>query len=858
MLVAVAAMTSVSCHKEENAPVNDLKSATITLNADVSDTKTYIEENAILWGVGEYVHLYYNDGEPHFVKSNEESADLWDGDGSALFSFDITYTEGVNQYDLGGVYPASSVVDNNTNVEAFKVALPAIQNASASSYDPKAFIMVMKPETVENFDSEAYEASFRRAAALNKIVLSGVKENITSVVVSVPEGKYLAGRRYFNLKTGESGEVYNSQSNTITVNAEYTGETINVWFTSWGIDLQQDDKLTVKMISATKSYTRTITVREEGIKFAEGCLNILPINMAEAEEETLTQLTGEYLISAMPASWMLMSGSNSGSYFNRVESGVTSKAAEVSSADFYSVEGIENCVWIISEVEGGYAVQNKSTGKYLAAWDSGNSAKVSDSAIAFSVSINDDKSGTIIDLEATDRSLQYNSGSPRFAFYTTKQQSLYFIPWAEDPTPRISVSENAVEVEADATSVEFTYALHNVTGTLDVTVANGATMSNVIASANNGTVTVEFDANTEGVAKSATLVLSIDGAEDVEVVLTQKKWVDPDVIEKLTVAEFRELEDGTTVYELTGTITGIYQAYNSTYNNISFYLKDDSSDDSIVIYRMSCEGIEYGKVAVGNVITVQGPKGSYNGAAQMAEGGKCISIVEATAAPEISFEDNVVTITAVEGATIYYTLDGTTPSNSSSEYTSAIELTQTATVKAIAVLAGQPQSAVAELLCKVSTGDTVPVEYVLLFGAAYNSGKISSYTSTWSVTHNGFKCNMANWNNNNNQWSYVKAGRKNSASVATITTAAAVSEALNTVTMTVDAVTASKINSLKLYVSTDSNFSTKDTYTATAAKGDVVFNISNPLPNAYYKIEVNCASGSSNGLITVSKVVFAN
>ena len=76
--------------------------------------------------------------------------------------------------------------------------------------------------------------------------------------------------------------------------------------------------------------------------------------------------------------------------------------------------------------------------------------------------------------------------------------------------------------------------------------------------------------------------------------------------------------------------------------------------------------------------------------------------------------------------------------------------------------------------------------------------------------------------------------------------------------MTVDAVTASKINSLKLYVSTDSNFSTKDTYTATAAKGDVVFNISNPLPNAYYKIEVNCASGSSNGLITVSKVVFAN
>ena len=62
--------------------------------------------------------------------------------------------------------------------------------------------------------------------------------------------------------------------------------------------------------------------------------------------------------------------------------------------------------------------------------------------------------------------------------------------------------------------------------------------------------------------------------------------------------------------------------------------------------------------------------------------------------------------------------------------------------------------------------------------------------------------------------------------------------------MTVDAVTTSKINSLKLYVSSDANFTTKDTYTATVAKGDVVFNISKPVANAYYKIEVDCASGS--------------
>lgn len=150
------------------------------------------------------------------------------------------------------------------------------------------------------------------------------------------------------------------------------------------------------------------------------------------------------------------------------------------------------------------------------------------------------------------------------------------------------------------------------------------------------------------------------------------------------------------------------------------------------------------------------------------------------------------------------------------------------------------------------------VKYTLLFGANYNSGKISAYDKTWSATNNGFQCNLANWNNNNNDWSYVKAGSKKYASVATITTAAAVPEALTTVTMTVDDVTSSKINSLKLYVSSDANFTSKDTYNATAAVGDVVFNISEPVANAYYKIEVDCQKGKSNGLITVSKVVYAN
>lgn len=150
------------------------------------------------------------------------------------------------------------------------------------------------------------------------------------------------------------------------------------------------------------------------------------------------------------------------------------------------------------------------------------------------------------------------------------------------------------------------------------------------------------------------------------------------------------------------------------------------------------------------------------------------------------------------------------------------------------------------------------VSYTLLFGPDYNSESISAYTKTWSVTYNGFTCEMANWNNNQNKWSYVKAGRKNYDSVATITTTNSITEAITTVTLTVDALTVSKINSLKLYVASDSTFADAQTYSATPTTGEVTFAITSPSANSYYKIEVDCASGSSNGLFTLSKVVFSN
>lgn len=59
------------------------------------------------------------------------------------------------------------------------------------------------------------------------------------------------------------------------------------------------------------------------------------------------------------------------------------------------------------------------------------------------------------------------------------------------------------------------------------------------------------------------------------------------------------------------------------------------------------------------------------------------------------FSSKTVTITAAEGAAIYYTLDGSNPTTSSTKYTQPFEITNTTTVKAIAVENGKNASSIA-------------------------------------------------------------------------------------------------------------------------------------------------------------------
>lgn len=143
------------------------------------------------------------------------------------------------------------------------------------------------------------------------------------------------------------------------------------------------------------------------------------------------------------------------------------------------------------------------------------------------------------------------------------------------------------------------------------------------------------------------------------------------------------------------------------------------------------------------------------------------------------------------------------------------------------------------------------------FSANTNSGKVSNYTNTWSVTCDNVTWTMKNFNNNNNGWPYVRAGSKNNASVAEIITDSTMVDAITKVVVTVDKVTASSVNSFKLIVASDENFENViETVNLTIKTGENTFSCATPMAKCYYKIVIDCKKASSNGIVQISKLEY--
>lgn len=750
MLVAASAIAFASCQKEFATP--ETFSTTLTLSAGVEETKTYLDDKLnVLWGKGESLSLYIGSGSnSKFVPS--DATDKYDGLGSAEFTFALENVVTSDSYRIGGIYPASAAMTDNENPAKFKTILPQIQNAEVGKYDPSAYIMVLKPDVVDELPSE-YQAYFRRATALNKITLTGVKEDISTVEITVPEGMALAGRRYFDLTEGTSGEIYYGQSNTIAVNAPFTGTRIDVWFCSWGVELEAGQELTVRMKNADKAYTRTIAAKDEGIAFVEGNLNLLEINMATAEEESFNSFAGEWLITGTTGGVTYAAGPYVSG--NNIKASVP---ITVSNDMIDEVDGLENCKMLFTKIiegeyEGMYTIQD-ANGKYLyAASSSGNQLKagtsVSGANYYWTVECADGKYSVVASKSSNRNVMQFNGADASnllFACYSSASQSaITLYPYSMvkvDTTPKIVVSgETTKDVVFGGDDVTFNYELKFLDGEELIWEVSDEDMITSVT-AEDGVLTVTVAGN-DSDARTATITLSCGDADDVVLTINQTEYVDTSVIEEISVADFlAKSVDANVWYQLTGTVSNIA---NTQYGN--FNLVDATG--TVYVYGLTATKVvsndqSFASIGLneGDVVTLIGTRAVYNNNAQVGGPAYYVSHQQVSTTPSISCKDNVVTITAATGATIYYTTDGTTPSTESTKYTAAFDINEDTTVKAISLEEGKLASSVAETKCTWvdpnggNQGIALGASYSYTFSAEQwgSNGAKTLGTLSWTVS----------------------------------------------------------------------------------------------------------------------------
>lgn len=151
-----------------------------------------------------------------------------------------------------------------------------------------------------------------------------------------------------------------------------------------------------------------------------------------------------------------------------------------------------------------------------------------------------------------------------------------------------------------------------------------------------------------------------------------------------------------------------------------------------------------------------------------------------------------------------------------------------------------------------------------------NNNNAGAYTETWTAKIGNFSWEITNFNNNswNNNWTYIKAGRKDVPSVAKIQNKTPFGKAISKIVVDVDPeVPAKNVKSIYLEVASDAAFTdvvekvVLPKPSTNYGKNDFVFVIKNPKANLFYKLvfDLNSdqkAKGKKNGFVQVNKVEY--
>ena len=264
-LSAAAAILAGCAQENEYTP----SEKTHTLTVEVADeaTKTYVEGEKIYWHEsGEQLNIIYFADESTTLHQSATHTDYKVVDNKATFTADFTPTDGAEKYTFGAFYPYAY----KYSTSSINLIVPQEQTPTATSYDPKADILVSAQPVVTSGLPDKIQFQLVRMVAFAQMTIKGIPEGelINKVIISSPANP--AGAVDFKVheaNTLENAKWYNNYED-ITLNMgdkAATGSDV-VWFVTVPTDLS-GTSLTVKVSTDKNDYIKEIDLTGKTLNF---------------------------------------------------------------------------------------------------------------------------------------------------------------------------------------------------------------------------------------------------------------------------------------------------------------------------------------------------------------------------------------------------------------------------------------------------------------------------------------------------------------------------------------------------------------------------------------------------------------
>ena len=566
MLVAVAAMGFTACQKtgEEQSVVKP-NEVEMTVNVDMDDTRTYIDEvnKVVKWSEGDQLMVVEN--EATFRKTTDIAIDA---EGKATFT--VSFPENAGAVNYNAIFPASAVNTGDFTAEELELQVKNSQWATADSFDPTADLLVAKQLELDA-QPEELNMQFKRLVALGKMTLKGLDENsnIKQVSFTAGEEDVLAGRNLVDATSATVLEYGNANAtNVITVNYEEAISTRDIYFVCNPFEMAAGETFTVKVICDNAVYTRDVEIPAgRSLKFTAGNLGTLTVNMTGCKEEvevstTVTDTLTRDTTGVTGTGYVDWSGKKS-------ESDAVYAGQSAGSNESIQLRSKNSNSGIVTTASGGFA--RKVTVDWNSETADGRTLDIYGSDTAYTnptqlydtsnntpvgTKLGSIKKGTstelVIEGDYAFIGMRSNSG----AMYITQIQ----IEWQKGGGNGGSVEIVVPSFDLDKRQLSFD--VKGGSEVIEVVAVNG--FNNIVSAEadaewltieNEGyTFTVTADEN-EGFARTANITFSADGCEDIVVAVSQD--ANPNAAIKATVAEFLAAKEDDTLYRLRGTITGL-------------------------------------------------------------------------------------------------------------------------------------------------------------------------------------------------------------------------------------------------------------------------------------------------------------